>query len=211
MTMRNRVTPAGEIVAIELRGAWIGNRGIVHRGTEIVRFHATDLWITCELHYKDWRLPQWADGHLTVLFFHDEAVSFAAGHRPCALCRREAYNRYRAAWVKGLGGELPSAKEIDRRLHGERLFRGTHRRRYHELPWETLPAAVFVELAGGPALVLDHVVVPWSAGGYGTATPRPAGGTAVVITPPASVAAIRAGYQPQVDESATAQDAGAAR
>ena len=31
--MRNRVTPTGEIVAVELRGAWLGNRGILHRGT----------------------------------------------------------------------------------------------------------------------------------------------------------------------------------
>jgi hypothetical protein len=43
---RNRVTPMGEIVPIPLRGAWTGNRGIVHSGHEIVRFRASDLWIT---------------------------------------------------------------------------------------------------------------------------------------------------------------------
>lgn len=43
---RNRVTPMGEIAAIPLRGAWTGNRGILHSGREIVRFHASDLWIT---------------------------------------------------------------------------------------------------------------------------------------------------------------------
>jgi hypothetical protein len=37
----------GDIEAIALRGAWTGNRGILHCGREIVRFHASDLWITC--------------------------------------------------------------------------------------------------------------------------------------------------------------------
>jgi hypothetical protein len=40
---RNRVTPMGDIEAIPLRGAWTGNRGILHSGHEIVRFHASDL------------------------------------------------------------------------------------------------------------------------------------------------------------------------
>src|SRR6266508_3868927 len=113
--MRNRVTPMGDIVAIKLRGAWLGNRGI--------------LWITCALRHRDWRLPQWAPGHFTVLFFHDEAVAFAAGHRPCALCRRRAYESYRRAWATGLGVAVPPAKELDRHLHAERIVRGSHRRR----------------------------------------------------------------------------------
>jgi hypothetical protein len=119
----------GDIEAIPLRGAWTGNRGILHEGTDVVRFHRGDLWIICALQYKDWRLPQWQPGHFTVLFFHDEAVALAAGHRPCALCRRDAYNGYRAAWVSATGDPVPSASEIDRRLHGERIVRGTHRRR----------------------------------------------------------------------------------
>jgi len=32
---RNRVTPLADIEAIALRGAWMGNRGILHRGREI--------------------------------------------------------------------------------------------------------------------------------------------------------------------------------
>ena len=95
---QNRVTPMGEIVAIPLRGGWLGNRGILHDDTgRVVRNHASNLWITCALSFKDWRLPQWQPHHFTVLFFHDEAVSLAAGHRPCALCRREAYDAYRNA------------------------------------------------------------------------------------------------------------------
>ena len=196
--MRNRVTPSGDIVATELRGAWLGNRGILHRGTEIVRFHASDLWIYCLLSYRDWRLPQWADGHLTVLFFHDEAVALAAGHRPCALCQRSHYNAYRDAWVDGLGAAArPTAKEIDRRLHGERIVRGTHRRRLHRVPWAGLPTGVFVVFDDGPVLVLDDRVVPWTTAGYGPPRSRPTGGEVDVITPPSTLAAIRSGFVPQ--------------
>src|SRR5689334_17601276 len=102
---RNRVTPTGEIVAIPLRGAWTGNRGILHggaEGREIVRSHASDLWITCALQFKDWWHEQWRPHHFTWLYFQDEAVSFAAGHRPCALCRRPAYDAFRAAWASAL-------------------------------------------------------------------------------------------------------------
>src|SRR3954447_10743844 len=92
---RNRVTPMGDIEAIPLRGAWTGNRGILHSGTQIVRFHASDLWITCALEFRGRRQAQWQPHHYTFLYFHDEAVSLAAGHRPCAECRRAAYDAYR--------------------------------------------------------------------------------------------------------------------
>jgi hypothetical protein len=97
---RNRVAPMGDIEAIPLRGAWTGNRGILHRGRQIVRFHAGDLWITCALEVKDRWHEQWQPHHYTFVYFHDEAVSSAAGHRPFAACRRDSYNRYRAAWAQ---------------------------------------------------------------------------------------------------------------
>jgi hypothetical protein len=197
MPKRNRVTPMGDIVAIPLRGGWLGNRGILHEDTDIVRFHRSNLWITCALSFKDWRLPQWQPGRFTVLFFHDEAVAFAAGHRPCALCRRDAYNAYRATWPG-----RPLAKEIDRQLHSERLYRGTHKRRLHDARWPDLPTGAFVRLAGQPALVRDDAVVPWTYDGYGDPLPRPRTGTAELITPPSTVAAIRAGYRPQIDDQA---------
>jgi hypothetical protein len=200
--MQNRVTPLGDLVAIELRGAWTGNRGNLHHGTEVVRFHRSQLWITCALHYKDWKLAQWAPGRFTVLFFHDEAVSFAAGHRPCALCRREAYNAFRAAWAAGLGEPEPLAAQMDRQLHSERIVRGTHRRQFHSLAWTALPAGSFALVDGEPALVLDDAVVPWTIGGYSAARTRPGAGSAEVITPPSTVAALRAGYEPQIDQAA---------
>ncbi len=199
---RNRVTPEGDIVAIPLRGAWTGNRGILHSGRRIVRFHASDLWITCALRFRDRWFEQWRPHHFTWLYFHDEAVSFAAGHRPCAECRRADYNAYRSAWVSALGGAVPSAKEINRRLHGERIVRGTHRRRTHPLPWADLPDGTFVRADGVAAVVAGDHLARWTHEGYGARMPRPAGGTAEVITPPSSVAALRAGYPVQIDASA---------
>jgi hypothetical protein len=205
---RNRVTPTGEIVAAEWRGAWTGNRGILHRGHEIVRFHASDLWITCVLEFRGrWR-EQWQPGRYTYLFFHDEAVSFAAGHRPCAECRRAAYNAYRDGWVSGLGEPRPSATQINQRLHSERIVRGTHRRRVHPMLWSDLPEGVFVVLDGAPALVLDAAVVPWTVAGYATPRVKPPNGLVDVLTPPATVAVLRAGYPVQIDASARREESG---
>ncbi len=196
------MTPLGAIEAIPLRGAWTGNRGILHRDRKIVRFHASDLWITCALEFRGrWR-EQWQPGHYTFLFFHDEAVSLAAGHRPCAECRRESYEAYRAAWAEGLGTSLASAKQINRQLHGERIVRGTHRRRLHRLPWVELPDGAFVLLDETPAVVVGDRLSKWTYEGYGERHPRPVRGTANVITPPSSVAALRAGYPVQIDDSA---------
>jgi hypothetical protein len=199
---RNRVTPLGEIVAIPLRGAWTGNRGILHRSREIARFHASDLWITCALEFRGRRREQWQPHHYTFLYFHDEAVSLAAGHRPCAECRRAGYDAYRTAWADGLGVTRPSAKEVNRQLHRERIVPQTHRRRLHELPWGVLPDGTFVWHDGAACLSLDGSLIEWTHAGYGPARPRPARGAANVITPPSTVAALQAGYPVQIDESA---------
>jgi hypothetical protein len=203
---RNRVTPTGDIVAIPLRGAWTGNRGNLHRGREIVRFHNGNLWIVCALRFKGRHQEQWRPGHYTFLFFHDEAVALAAGHRPCAECRRADYNAYRAAWAAGLGVSPPAAQDMNRRLHEERIVAGTHRRRLHELPWSTLPDGTFVLLDRTPAVVVGDELVEWTGQGYGRRRPRPGHGSSAVLTPPATVAALRAGYELQIDRSAAGSE-----
>ena len=80
-------------------------------------------------------------------------------------------------------------------------MRGTHRRRLHELAWDTLPDGTFVALDGTPALVVGDQLTDWTYDGYGAQRARPASGIASVITPPATVAALRAGYPVQIDES----------
>jgi hypothetical protein len=200
---RNRVTPTGEIEAIALRGAWTGNRGILHSGRQIVRFHASDLWITCALEFRGRYHPdQWLPHHYTFLYFHDEAVSFAAGHRPCAECRRADYRAYQHAWAEGLGVAPPSAKEMNRQLHGERIVRGTHQRRTHAMRWAGLPDGTFVRIGDVAAIVIGDELAEWTHEGYGTARARPEHGIVQVITPPSTVAALRAGYPVQIDGTA---------
>ena len=180
MPSRNRVTPMGDIVAIPMRGAWTGNRGILHSGHEIVRFHASDLWITCALEFRGRWQQQWQPHHYTFLFFHDEAVSFAAGHRPCAECRRESYNAYRTAWADGLGVGIPLATGINKQLHAERITAGTHRRRLHPAPWSGLPDGAFV-LLDAPAVVVGSHLAEWTHEGYRTRHRRPRQGTAQAL------------------------------
>ena len=202
MAEQNRVTPLGDIVAIGLRGAWTGNRGQLHSGKTITKFHAGNLWITCSLEFRGRWNEQWQPNHYTFLYFHDEAVSFAAGHRPCAECRRDSYNAYRAAWAAGLGVEPPSATAMNRQLHSERIDPGTHQRRLHAIPWVHLPDGTFVLIGGTPFLVLGDEIVEWGTGGYGARRPRPSDGYSNVITPPSTVAVLRAGYPVQIDRSA---------
>ena len=191
MPERNRVTPYGEIVATPLRGNWLGNRGCIHRGHDVIRPWASKHWITCVLAYKGWVAPKWVPGRWTALFFYDEALALAAGHRPCALCRRADYNRFTAAF--GVRG----ADAIDERLHAERLDR--RRKRLHAFPWREMPPGAYVEEGGAPHVVLDDALLPWSAErGYGAARERPHSGEARLITPPSIVAAILAGYAPQI-------------
>lgn len=191
MPERNRVTPYGEIVVSPLRCSWLGNRGCIHRGRDIVRPWANRRWITCALEYKGWVAPKWVPGRWTALFFYDEALAFAAGHRPCALCRRSDYNRYRHA----VG--LRMADEIDWQLHGERV-RGRDKRA-HVMPWRDVPIGAYVDIEGVPHLVLGDSVCPWSSQrGYGDRRRRPVSRDAIAITPPLSIRAIKAGYAPQM-------------
>ncbi|MEY2565967.1 MAG: hypothetical protein QOE35_496 [Actinomycetota bacterium] len=168
----------------------MGNRGCLHRGSSIVRHHRGQRWIICDTTYKDWRAPQWMDGRYTVLFFHDEAVALAAGHRPCALCRRGAFEAYRAPLGR------PAAPALDARLHDERW--DGDGQRHHARPWADLPTGAFVLLEHEPALVRADAVIPWTPSGYGHARERPRRGEASVITPPASLEVLASGYPVQI-------------
>jgi hypothetical protein len=199
---RNRVTPRGDIIAVAGHGAWMGNRGRLHQGRgsrDIVRNHQNKTWITCALSFKDRQLTQWEPNHYTLLFFLDEAVALAAGHRPCAECRRGAYNEYRAKWTESHGGRTPLAVDIDDLLHRERTDPCEVR-----APWDSLPDGAFVETDAGPAVVVgDHLAV-WDKDDniYRGRLPRPVTGTASLLTPPSSVDVLRAGYPVQIDATA---------
>src|ERR687897_3357894 len=145
MPLQNRVTPLGELVAEPGRGLVYGNRGCLHddRG-RIRRRYAGKRWIACRLRFRDWhRAPLMQPGRFTELFFLDEATAFAAGHRPCALCRREDYVRFGETW-RELHPDQVGADAIDAQLHTERVEAGSHTRRLHEAVLEELPDGAFV-------------------------------------------------------------------
>ena len=192
MPHRNRIDPFGEIVAAPQRGTWMGNRGILHRGTDIVRPWQHPHWIICATSYKDWRAPQWQASRYTPLFFLDEAVALAAGHRPCALCRRPRWNAWLAAWEMATGAAA-RRDHIDRRLHQERRDK-RRRQRTHQRSWNSLPVGAFALLDAIPVRVDDDSVVPWTARGYGRRQARPRRSDVTVLTPSITVDLLAAGY-----------------
>jgi hypothetical protein len=83
---------------------------------------------------------------------------------------------------------------LDRQLDGER--RDGHTKRIHELEADTLPDGVMVIAEKGGFFALKgNKALPWSPTGYGAHTARPKG-RLQVLTPPTSIAALRAGYRP---------------
>lgn len=205
MARRNRVTPEGEIVADPARGLLTGNRGILCDAGGTLRWpHRHKAWICCVLDWKGNRQPLASAHRWTPLFFLDEAVALAAGHRPCGYCRRDDYNRFRAAWARaGLGAD-PRAGDIDRALHAARIRPRTQAKVIFTAPWPDLPDGAFVRLPEGPALVLGGHLLPWRPEGYAPALPRPAAGEVEVLTPRPTVAVLAAGYAPALHPSAGA-------
>jgi hypothetical protein len=197
--LRNRVTPLGELIAAPERGLVYGNRGCLHDANgEIRRGYATKRWIACRLSFRGRRRsPLMAPGRFTELFFLDEATALAAGHRPCAECRRDDYNRFSELWSALHPGQI-GADAIDAQLHGERLVPETRERLLHEAPYSELPDGTFVLTADGPHLVLARQLLPWSPGGYGDGRRRPSTGRATVITPPSLIAILRGRWSPSV-------------
>lgn len=201
MTEQNRVTPRSEIVATPLRGMFMGNRGCLHKGHDIVRNHTSQkFWIMCRLDFKDRQVAQWVPGRYTPLFFYDEAVGLAAGHRPCAECRRADYNRFVTAFLEATGEERTRkmASRVDARLGADRRNDdGTQRT--HQAAWSSLPDGTFVTVDDTDFLVRGDQIVPWSqTDGYGTPQPRPTTGDATVLTPEITVDILRAGYEPGI-------------
>jgi hypothetical protein len=202
VTATNRVSPFGEIAAIDQRGLFMGNRGSIHRDRAIVRPWQVRRWITCELEHKGWVAPKWEPGRWTPLFFWDEAVALAAGHRPCALCRHADFVRWMDAWHAATG-DRPRVDPMDRQLHADRVT-GTREQRHHQRPWPDVPEGAFVRVAAGAALALSDRLVSWRPRqeGYGDPVRRPTAGMADVLTPRSTVAVLQHGYVPVLHHSA---------
>jgi hypothetical protein len=185
----------------------MGNRGVLHDPEKrIVAPWRLKRWITCVLSFRDRHREVFAPGRYSELFFLDEATSLAAGHRPCAECRRGRYVEFRAAWAAGRGlapSPPPGADDVDRVLHEERWMRGGAKPT-HDAVLSSLPGGVLVERGGGARLLWRGRLFPWSFEGYGRPEKVSPNERVTVLTPRSIVGAIRAGFVPQVHGSAGA-------
>ncbi|HLY15857.1 MAG TPA: hypothetical protein VKR61_01475 [Bryobacteraceae bacterium] len=204
MPLQNRVDPWGAIFRSPARGTLMGNRGALHNDSrELVRPFKLQRWISCLLEFKRRRRSVMAPGRYTELFFLDEAVAFAAGHRPCAECRRQRFNAFKEAWLRrGVPRrtEPLRAPEIDAELHHARLDNSGGKVTYQSA-LAALPNGCFVEIDGDAYLVWSNALVLWTAAGYASEIPRPGRLTVTVLTPRPIVECFRCGYVPETSRN----------
>ena len=205
MPLQNRVDPWGTIFRTPARGTMLGNRGgALHNDErEIVRAYASRRWITCVLEFKGRHRIVMSPRRYTELFFLDEAVAFAAGHRPCAECRRARFNAFLNAWKRRRGGddsEPVRADAVDLELHRARAGRHGVKVTY-QAPLDSLPNGSFVESEGAAWLVWNEALLLWTPEGYARKERRPSGAAATVLTPRPIVECFRAGYEPDTHPS----------
>jgi hypothetical protein len=208
MPLQNRVTPDGAICAYAVRGTFMGNRGgVLHnQDREIVRPYASRRWLICLLEFKGIRRSVMSPGRYTELFFLDEAVALAAGHRPCAECRRGRFNAFRDAWNSSRQlreGNFVLADQIDAELHRARIDPRKGKVTF-ESPLDALPDGCFVQWEGASHLVLSDALLLWSPEGYVRKRPRPSDKSVIVLTPEPIVRCIGHGYRPEIHQSSLA-------
>ncbi|TDX02049.1 hypothetical protein [Dinghuibacter silviterrae] len=205
--LQNRVDPLGSIITTPARGAWMGNRGLIHDDhRHIERPFRLKAWLICLLQFKDRHREVMTPRRYTELFFLDEATAFSAGHRPCFECRRPDYERFKACWMAGNPGygfdARTSIASIDAVLHAERIDKRGFKV-LHTEPLASLPDGTFILFHEQPFLLSGGRLFPWSPFGYGEAVGLPSVFEVIVLTPASTVNAFRAGYVPQTAPLAT--------
>jgi hypothetical protein len=203
MPLQNRVTPFGELVALPARGLFMGNRGgrfHTEARTLTARRWASRQWIGCVPDFNGRHRDVWGRSY-TELFFVDEPTALAAGHRPCFECRRKDATAFARHWQEARRLRAPpTAGEMDRALHGERLC--GRAKRLHRLALDDLPDAAFVAMGEEAFTVRGDRLLQWTPTGYGAALTRPRRVAVDVLTPPSVVAVLSAGYRPRWHPSA---------
>lgn len=203
MPLQNRVDPFGELNAVPARGLFFGNRGgRIHTDgkTLTLRRWASRQWICCVLKFKNRQRDVWGR-YYTELFFLDEPTALAAGHRPCFECRRKDAELFAEKWRQAF--RLPSrphAPEMDERLHAERL--DGRAKRMHRRKIDELSDGAFVAIDGEAFAVRGGSLLHWTPEGYDARKRRPHGETVEVLTPPAMLGVLKAGYAPHWHPSA---------
>ncbi|MEX0404559.1 hypothetical protein ABGN05_02665 [Aquibium sp. LZ166] len=203
MPLRNRVDPSGEIYADTARGMFTGNRGVIHdpaTKTLLSRRWTTKAWIVCLCDFRGRRrevmgrnAPSGGAGW-TELFFLDEVTALAAGHRPCFYCRRRAAKEFVRCFAAARGLPTVTAPEMDAVLHTQRCASDGASINVGDV--RSLPDGTMVASAGKYLAVRDGRLLEWSFEGYRVATPASETMAARLLTPPATVATLNAGYQP---------------
>jgi hypothetical protein len=202
MPLQNRVDPFGNLFRTSARGGIMGNRGgaLHNSDREIVRNYKSRRWITCVLEFRGRHRVVMSGRLYTELFFLDEAVALAAGHRPCAECRRERFNAFKEAWRRARMLEiLPLADEMDLELHPARIDR--QNKVTYQAAMDSLPDGCFVQVEERACLVWSNALFLWTPEGYKRREDRPRDATATVLTPAPIVECLRHGYKPQIHES----------
>jgi hypothetical protein len=207
---QNRVTPFGTFEATSAKGTFLGNRGDIHAadGNLGRRPWAVKAWICCTLTPKrGGRIEFDRKGTYYPLFFLDEVTAFSAGHRPCAQCRYQDYQRFKHFWSQAhalAGDRFVPAAEIDKAVHAARESAG-HAKKTFVAELGGLPEGVMVTLGGAPdtaRLLWRGRLRRWNQSGYDDALHPELGERVTVLTPEPYVAVLRAGYIPIVHPSA---------
>lgn len=204
MPLQNRVDPWGNLIAVDARGAWLGNRGILHNeNKEIIAPWRHKSWVTCQLEFKGRKRKIFSSGHYSELFFLDEATALSAGHRPCAECRKTRHNEFKAAWLASKPTlSAVTAAEIDKVMHSERAARGGVKVT-SQAEFGGLPDGTFIEQNGDACLIWFGELRKWSPQGYLDSVSKPAVNALVdVLTPPSIIEVIKQGFVPEVHETA---------
>ena len=161
---------------------------------------ASHQWICCVLEFKGRRRDVWSSSY-TELFFLDEPTAFAAGHRPCFECRRKDAEAFAEKWreVRRLR-RPPYAAEMDDVLHAERLLGRT--KRLHRRNIGELPDGAIAEFDGAAFAIRGDTLLHWTPEGYHARKSRPRRIAIDVLTPPAILEILSAGYEPRWHPSA---------
>jgi hypothetical protein len=185
-----------------------GNRGcLVDERGQMVQHHRGQLWITCVTSFRGWKSPLDQPHHWTPLFFLDDAVALAAGHRPCGLCRRDDYRSYRDAVQTGMGWDRPpAATDLNKLLAPERLRRGRGiNRAADRKTWDEdvkeLPDGTVIVMEDRAALLRHDKSFLFEFSRWRLLGHRPRNGMVRVLTPPTSVTALAHGYVPSLHPS----------
>jgi hypothetical protein len=199
LPLQNRVDPFGVIHAVPQRGTLMGNRGgKIHdpaTKTLLKRRYATRRWIICECVYKDWHREVMGTGY-TELFFLDDVTALSAGHRPCALCRRTSFQRFRLC----LDQPDLTVDAMDRILHAQR----TIEKKNDSAAVIDAPDGLMIAIGQVPYAKRGKQALRWSFDGYSDAGSwsDAAGQNPRILTPALTIAALQNGFTPDWHPSA---------